>query len=112
MEKGILHLHLTVIVIFLLSFSFKTFLLFSGKLPLLDKVRAKTKILEMVLGTLILLTGIYLLVITKNSQTYMIVKIILVLAAIPLGIIGLKKNSKPMTLISLVVFLYVFAIAQ
>lgn len=111
MEKGILHLHLTVIVIFLLSFCFKAFLLFKGDIVLLDKVRNKTKILEMIFGTLILLTGGYLLYVTKNNQAYMIVKLFLVVAAIPLGIIGLKKSNKLFTSISLVLFIYIFALA-
>lgn len=112
MEKGILHLHLTVIVIFLLTFTFKTLLLLANNMPLLDKVRAKTKILEMVVGTLILLTGGYLLYVTRNAETYMIVKIILVMAAIPLGIIGIKKNNKLLAVVALLIFIYVYGIAE
>jgi uncharacterized membrane protein SirB2 len=112
MEKGILHLHITVVIIFLLTFIFKTCLLLMNNLALLEKVRAKTKILEMVIGSLILLTGVYLLFITRNGQLYMIVKIILVLAAIPLGIIGLKKNSKIMAILSSVIFIYVYGVAE
>ncbi len=63
------------------------------------------------MGTLILITGGYLLYATKNTQSYIIAKIIIVLACIPLGIIGLKKKNKALTVIALLGFLYVLGIA-
>ncbi|HEX8548914.1 MAG TPA: cytochrome c [Cytophagaceae bacterium] len=112
MAKGMLHLHVTVIVIFLLSFMIKTILLLLNKDSALDKIREKTKVMEMVLGTLILLTGGYLLFIIPNIATYLIVKIVLVLIAIPIGIIGMKKKNKVMSIFALVFFIYAYGVAE
>jgi uncharacterized membrane protein SirB2/cytochrome c5 len=112
MAKGMLHLHVTVIIIFLLSFMIKSILLLLNKDAALDKIREKTKIFEMVMGTLILLTGGYLLFVIPVVQTYLIVKIVLVMAAIPLGIIGMKKKNKVMVIFSLFLFIYVYGVAE
>lgn len=112
MVKGILHLHLTVVIIFLISLTIKTILLLVNNRSALEKIRAKTKVLEMILGTLILLTGGYLMFATKNFETYIIVKLILVFIAIPLGIVGLKRSNKVLTLISLLLFIYIYGIAE
>ena len=61
MDIGMHHLHTTVVIVFLVFLLFKTVLLLANKLELLDRVRAKTKIIEMILGITILATGGYLL---------------------------------------------------
>jgi mono/diheme cytochrome c family protein len=112
MAKGFLHLHTTVVVLFMLLFTIKTVMLLMGKTEQLEKFRAKTKILDMVFGSLMLLTGSYLLVIGPGVETYHIVKIITAGASIPVGIIAFKKSNKGMAVGLLVVFIYVFAVAQ
>ncbi|MFN3405566.1 MAG: SirB2 family protein [Cytophagaceae bacterium] len=112
MEKGMLHTHILVVSLFLFFLVFKTILLLINKTDLLDKVRAKTKVLEMILGTLILVTGGYLVYATRNSQSYMIGKIIIVFIAIPLGIVGLKRNNKLLALLSSLAFIYVYGVAE
>ena len=42
----------------------------------------------------------------------MIVKTIIVFACIPLGIIGLKRGIKPMAVLSLIGFIYVYGVAE
>lgn len=112
MDIGMLHLHRTVIIIFLLFFMFKSALLFAEKNALLEKIRNKTKWIEMVLGILILATGIYLLVRQEVVQTYLIVKFILVLIAIPLGIVGLKKSNKILVIVALLLFIFIYGISE
>jgi len=113
MEKGILHLHITVVIIFLISFAFKTILLLLNKDELLEKVRAKTKVLEMVIGTLILLTGGFLLFkLHDNLPSYLLGKIVVVLAGIPLGIIALKRKNKMLAIVTLLAFIYAYGVAE
>lgn len=112
MEIGILHLHVTVVTLFLILLLFKTILLLSNKTLFLDKVRAKTKIVDMILGSLILLTGIYLIVIIGGIATYLLIKIILVVIAIPLGIVGIKRSNKALAVISLLLFIYIYGVAE
>jgi uncharacterized membrane protein SirB2 len=87
MDVGILHLHTTVVVAFLLLFAFKVVLLLANNKSLLTNIRAKTKIADMVLGTLILLTGGYLLFKGEHPATWAMVKLVLVLLLIPAGIV-------------------------
>jgi len=112
MEKGILHLHVTVVLIFLIFFTFKTILLLLSKDVLLEKVRAKTKVLEMIIGTLILITGGFLLVKLPDIPSYLVGKIIIVLMAIPLGIIALKRKNKILAVVALFAFVYAYGVAE
>lgn len=112
MEKGFLHLHVTVISIFVLLYAVKVYLLLANKSEALDKLRSKTKIADMILGSLILITGGFLTFKMPTIETFLIVKIILVVASIPVGIIAMKKANKPMAITALLIYVYVFALAK
>jgi len=112
MEKGFLHLHVTVVVLFMLFFAYKLFLLLSNKNEKLAAFRQKTKIADMILGSLILVTGGYLLYATHNTDTYIIVKLLLTIAIIPLGIIGMKKENKVLSMLTLIILVYVFFVGK
>ncbi|HXA00884.1 MAG TPA: SirB2 family protein [Cytophagaceae bacterium] len=114
MAKGILHLHLTVIILFLVFLIFKTIMLLANKIELLDKIREKTKIIDIVLGTLILVTGGYLLVVVHNGkvESYLIGKIVLMLIGIPLGIVGIKKKNKVLAVLSVFLFLFIYRVGE
>ncbi len=112
MSIGILHMHTTVVVLFMVLLLFKSILLFLNKETLLDKVRAKTKIADIVLGVLILVTGGALVAFKGALPAYLLVKIVLVFAGIPLGIIGMKRKKKPLVMISLLCFFYSYGVAE
>lgn len=111
MEKGILHLHVTIVVLFTLFFAYKVFLLFTNTTKL-DAFRAKTKIVDMILGLLIIATGGGLLFIVPEIQTYLIVKIIITLAIIPLGIVSMKKGNKGLAILTLAILIYNFGVGK
>lgn len=112
MYTGILHLHITIVTIFLLSLVIKTVLLFVNP-TLFDTVRNKTKVVEMILGPLVLLTGGYLFM-TRGiyDEAWLNGKMILVLIGIPLSIIGLKKGNKVLALIGCLIFIYIYGVAE
>jgi mono/diheme cytochrome c family protein len=112
MAKGFLHLHVTVVTLFLLLYAIKTILLLLNKTEALDKLRAKTKIADMVLGTLMLITGGYLLTIIPEVKSYHVVKILVALSSIPVGIIAFKKGNKVLATVLLVLFVYVYGVAE
>jgi cytochrome c553 len=112
MYTGFKHLHVTVVVLFLILYIIKTYLLVTNKNEQLDKLRAKTKIADMVLGSLMLITGGYLLYAGPGMQPYHYVKIIVALSAIPAGIVAFKKRNKAMAVILLILFIYVFGVAE
>ncbi|GAA4306260.1 SirB2 family protein [Nibribacter koreensis] len=108
-----LHTHVLVVILFLLLFLTKAVLLFLGKHDTLNKVRSSTKVLDMVFGTLILVTGGYLtLKYNGPLPTWLLVKILLVLAAIPISIVGIKRHSKALTFLGILIFLYVYGVAE
>jgi cytochrome c553 len=113
MDKGFHHLHYTVVVLFLVFLTYKTILLLLNRTEQLDKFREKTKWVDILLGSLILITGGFLLfrLHSGNVESYLIIKIILVFAAIPLGIVGIKRKKKPLAIVSVLIFLYVWGIA-
>src|SRR4051812_6509673 len=113
MDKGFHHLHYTVVILFLAFLAYKTLLLLLDRNEQLDKFREKTKIVDMILGSLILITGGFLLFRLHggNVESYLIIKIVLVFAAIPLGIIGIKRKKKALAILSVLIFVYVWGIA-
>ena len=112
MDIGMRHLHVTAVLLLLLFILFKTILLVANKTDLLDKIRAKTKVVDMILGLLAVGTGIYLLTLKPSIESYLWVKILLVLVAIPLGIVGLKKHRKPLAVLSVLMIIYVYGIGE
>lgn len=106
------HLHITVVVLFMVWFAYKAFLLLTGKTAQLDSLRAKFKLVDIILGVLILATGGYLIVKLGHPPLYMMVKLGLVLALIPMGIVAINKKIKPMAAVVLLGFVYVFIVSQ
>ncbi len=88
--------HKGIVYLFLISLFIKTILSFVNQ-DLFDTVREKTKIVEMVLGTLLILTGGALIFSHPGgimSQGWLHAKLTVVIIGIPLAIIGLKRNKK------------------
>ena len=112
MATGMLHLHITVVMIFIFSMLFKNLLMLVGMNDTLSKFRAKTKVMEMILGTLMLVTGGYLLYVTKNMELYMVVKIMILFAVIPLGIVGFNKHNKLLVTLATLLLIYAYMIAK
>lgn len=113
MYTGFLHLHTLVVVLYLIIFGTKSFLLLANKHSRLEKIRAKTKILEMVLGGLFVITGVALIFLSAESgQIWLWIKLVLVLLIIPLGIIAFKRKNKLMAVLGLLIFLYSYGISE
>lgn len=112
MATGILHSHITVVMFFILLMLVKTLMMLLGMKDTLAKFRAKTKVADMILGTLMLLTGGYLLYITKNMEAYMIVKILILFAVIPLGIVGFNRDKKALVILSTLLLIYAYMISK
>ncbi|ADR22658.1 hypothetical protein MATR_34960 [Marivirga tractuosa] len=112
MEIGMLHTHVLVVTLFLLFLLFKTVLLLINKKELLAKVR-KFKMVEPILGVLMLATGGYLLSLYGSAApTYLWVKLILVLIIIPIGIVAFKKENKAMAIIALLLTFYIYGASE
>ncbi|TPE45296.1 SirB2 family protein [Pontibacter mangrovi] len=108
-----LHTHVLVVVLFLLLFGAKAVLLLLNKHKALAKMRKQTRVLDIIFGTLILVTGGYLLFRYQGDlPAWLITKVVLVVAAIPLGIVGIKRENKALTVLALLLFLYLYGVAE
>lgn len=115
MYKGILHTHNLVVTLFLLIYVIKTILLLSNKNDLLATFSRKVKIFEIIVSALFLLTGIYLtmqLPFNGKFDYLFWIKLVMVFAAIPIAIIGFKKNNKILAALSLLLITGSYGIAE
>lgn len=115
MFKGVLHTHYLIVILFLLIYVIKTILLLSNKNDLLEKFTKKVKVPEMIISFLFLATGIYLLTQLSfgSKYDYMLwIKILLVLASIPLAVVGFKKKNKILAAASLLMIVASFGLAE
>ncbi|NNC95506.1 MAG: hypothetical protein HKN92_08075 [Chitinophagales bacterium] len=110
---GIKHTHTLLVSVFLIHMLIKGFLFLTGN-PSIESYRRKTKVaLDMVIPLLFIITGVALLVNIGmgNIGGWFHLKLTLVIIAIPLAIIGFKRNSKWMVITSILIFLYIFILA-
>ena len=112
MATGMLHSHTLFVVLFTLIYLIKTILLLSDKDDLLEKFKKKTKVLEMIVSFGFLATGIYLMILLPEINMFLIIKIALVLASIPLAVVGYKKKNKVLATLSFFLIIVAFGLAQ
>jgi mono/diheme cytochrome c family protein len=112
MYTGMLHTHRLAVMLFLVLYLIKTALLVSGMNQALDKFSAKTKIAEILISTLFLLTGIYLAFNSGQLGSWFWVKLIAVFSSIPLAIIAFKRKRKPLALLALIFLVYSYGISE
>lgn len=102
MDTGFLHTHTLVVSLYLLQLLIKVVLLLSGNGAALEKFSKTMRIPHMVLATLMLVTGGYLLYrVWSVAPTYLWIKIALVFLSIPLGVVGISKKNSMLALASL-----------
>jgi cytochrome c553 len=112
MDSNLLaRIHSISVMLFLLTYVIKTILLFTNK-QALQKYSHVTKIPEMIISVLFLVTGIWLLVILDGIKTFHIIKIIFVFLSIPLAIIGFKKHKYGLALIAMVLIVGAYGLAE
>lgn len=114
MDTGILHTHTLVVSLYLLQLLIRVVMM-AGKMGALAKYNKAMRVPHMVLATLMLGTGIFLMVRQAQGidgiQPYVWVKFALVLASIPLGVAGSKRGSVALTGFSFLVLAGCMALA-
>jgi cytochrome c553 len=104
-------IHVVVVQLFVLIYLIKTVLLFANQDALLKFTRV-TKLLEMVVSFLFLVTGVWLFIMLGAIKTLQIVKLVLAFASIPLAVVGFKKMNKAVALISFLLIVGVYGLAE
>lgn len=109
------HLHWLFIALYLIFYLVKCYLFLAGNTNTFASWRKKTLIPENLFAVGFLATGILMLVQYGTSwlsaSPWMHAKITLVIIAIPLGIVGFKKENKVLVFLSATLFIAVLAMA-
>lgn len=101
MNEAISLSHRISVTLFFLIYVVKTVLLLSNRADLLLKFSKATKVIEMIVSALFLITGVYLMTKLEHIEPLLWIKIVLVLASIPIAIVGFKKSNKILAALSL-----------
>ena len=112
MYKGLFYTHLISVNLFLLIYLVKTNLLAANKEEALTKLTKGVKVPEMIISVLFLITGVYMLTQLPAINTLLIIKIIAVFASIPLAVIGFKKKKKALAVVSFVLIVAAYGLAE
>lgn len=112
MYTGMLHSHKLVVTLFLLIYFIKTILLLLNKNEALNNFTKKTRILEMIVSTLFLVTGIYLASNSGTNGTWLWVKIAAIAFSIPIAVMAFKGQKKSLALVSLLLIIYAYGISE
>lgn len=112
MYTGLLHTHRLVVILFLLLYVVKLVLLLMQKQEVLDKFTKVTRIPEMIISFTFLATGIALLLNLAEINVMHIVKIGLVLASIPVAVIGFKRKKKFLAALSVLLIIGAYGLAE
>ncbi len=112
MYIGLHHTHNLLVILFLLIYLIKAILLLTNKKERLLQFAAKSKIPEMVITILFLATGITMLWMKGSATAFLVFKIVALIAAIPLAIVGFKKSNKILVVISLLLLLVIYGLGE
>lgn len=112
MNEAIALTHRISVTLFFLIYVVKTILLLSNRKDLLEKLTKVTKVPEMIVSVLFLITGVYLLTLLPDVKPIMYIKISLVLASIPIAIVGFKKGNKILAALSLLMITASYGLAE
>ena len=108
----LLTIHKISVIIFLLIYLVKTILLVANQNENLEKFKKLTKVLEMIVSAAFLITGVWMFVQIGSIKSLQIIKIILVLASIPVAVIAYKKSNKALAIVSLLMIIMSYGLAE
>ncbi len=104
-------IHMISVLLFLVTYLIKTVLLFTSK-PGLEKYSRITKVPEMIISVLFLVTGIWLFYLLGGIKVFHIIKLVFVFLAIPLAVIGFKKQKKGLALVSFILIVGSYGLGE
>ncbi|TAD96781.1 MAG: hypothetical protein EAZ97_13485 [Bacteroidetes bacterium] len=108
---ALFHTHKTVVILFLFIYLVKTISLFTND-AFYEKFKKITKIPEMIISVLFLVTGIAMLVQLPEIKTLQIIKITVVSLSIPVAVIGFKRKNKILAAVALLMIISTYGLAE
>ena len=112
MYTGLLHSHKLFVLLFVIHYVVKLVLLLMNRNDALAKYSKATRMPEMVLSFAFLATGVGMLFKGAVLSTLLTIKIVCVLASIPLAIIGFKKGNKVLAFVAVFLIVMSYGLAE
>jgi mono/diheme cytochrome c family protein len=112
MNEALSITHRIAVTLFFLIYVIKTVLLLSNRADLLQKFTKSTKVIEMIVSALFLITGVWLMTGLEHIPTILWIKVVLVFASIPVAVIGFKKGNKVLAALSLLMITAAYGLAE
>jgi mono/diheme cytochrome c family protein len=112
MYTALFHTHRLVVSIFVALYFIKMIILLMNKYERLDQFRKWTKVPEIIVSVLFLVTGVWMIVLKQEITTPQYFKFVAIIAAIPCGIIGFGKRKKVLGVLSFVLIVAAYGIAE
>jgi cytochrome c553 len=113
MDTGMLHSHTLVVVLYILVLLVLAFFIISGRQNAFYTIRAKLRIPRIALETLMLGTGVYLMLKAPDGfAVYNLIKYALIIMGIGLAVVAFLKMNKFAIIGSIIVFVYIFMLSK
>ncbi|MDQ3190836.1 MAG: SirB2 family protein [Bacteroidota bacterium] len=112
MYTGLLHTHRLVVTLFLIIYFVKMILLLMNKKNQLDSFRKWIKVPEIIVSSLFLITGVWMILLKPTVNYMQVFKLIAVVAAIPCGVIGFARYNKVLGTLSFVLIVAAYGLAE
>lgn len=112
MLTGMLHTHKLVVTLFLLIYLIKTILLVLNKKEALETFRKKTKLIEIIVSVLFLITGIVLAINSTDLGSWFWCKIVAIILSVPLAVVALKKQRPLLAIFSVILIIYAYGVSE
>jgi mono/diheme cytochrome c family protein len=110
--ENLLLIHKVSVILFLLIYLVKTFLLLANRHQQLDQITKVTKVPEMIVSAAFLITGVWMFAEIGAIKQMQIFKLIAVFASIPLAIVGFKKKNKGLAALALLLIIAAYGLAE
>lgn len=113
MYAPLLHAHTLLVSLFLLSALIKSGLMVSGNYNTLRIYRNRFMIPEIIVSVGFLVTGIWMTFMSGFSEMpgWFYLKLAIIVIAVPLGIVGFKREDPLLASISTLLFIYIILLA-
>ena len=109
--KIVLTVHEISVSAFVLIYVVKNYFLLFDEKESLSRFSGVLKVPEMIISVLFLGSGIYLITQIPEISNLLIIKVICVLSAIPIAIIGFKRSNKILSVLSLILLFAAYGLA-
>lgn len=106
------HTHKLVVTLFILIYLIKAILLLFGNKATLEKFNKRIRIPEMIISTLFLVTGVFMLTRIADFNLFFGIKLSLVALSIVVGIVAYKRYNKLLGIFTVLLLIMAYGLAE